>query len=81
MGQRELVLEGTALMMIPWTKKPAGILITVEPLTGTVDGIDHQQVTALGVELSAAELKQLLIGACQGGKTQNRLTRGAPAHQ
>ena len=68
-------------MTIAWTQKPAGVLITVEPLTESVDRIDHQQITALGLKLAAAELKQLLIGSCQGGKTQNRLTRRAPAHQ
>ena len=81
MRQDELVFERTDLMAVPWTEKPAGVLITVKPLTGAVDRIDHQQITALGLKLSAAELKQLLIGSCQGGKTQNRLTRGAPAHQ
>ena len=68
-------------MTITWTQKPAGVLITFEPLTEAVDRIDHQQITSLGPKFSAPELKQLLIGSCQGGKTQNRLTRGAPAHQ
>ena len=81
MRQDELVFELTDLMAVSWTEKPAGVLITVKPLTEAVDRIDHQQITALGLKLSAAELKQLLIGSCQGGKTQNRLTRGAPAHQ
>ena len=68
-------------MMIAWTQKPAAVLITVQPLTGTVDGIDHQQVTALGLELSAAVLKKLLFGACQGGKSQNRLPQRTSPHQ
>ena len=81
MRQHELVFERTDLMAVPWTQKPAGVLIAVKPLTEAVDRIDHQQITALGLKLSAAELKQLLIGSRQGGKTQHRLTRRAPAYQ
>ena len=46
MRQDELVFERTDLMAVPWTEKPAGVLITVKPLTEAVDRIDHQQITA-----------------------------------
>ena len=74
MGQHELVFSGTQLLTVPRTQQPAAVQSTVKPLTGTIDGIDHQQVTTLGVMLPTAQLKHLLIGSSQSGETQQSLT-------
>ena len=68
-------------MPIARAQQPTGIEGTVKTLPRSVDGIDHQQITALGTELAAAKLQQLLVRSCQRGETQQGLSRGTPADQ
>ena len=77
----ELVLWRAPLDLLGRSEQPATVLRTLKALAGTIDWIDHQQITPFREQLFTTPGQQVLFGTSQSSETQHELTFGAPARQ
>ena len=73
MRQSELVHSGNGLLAFTWTEKPSTVQVAVKALIGAIYRIDHQQVTAFGLELLTTAPEQRFIVSRQGSETKQML--------